>query len=377
MRFEDQLFLIQTHGLPADAIHYLASEEAAWERGTPGVLETAAGRRSLEQRLLETGRWRGGAIAWPSLPQTRRLAAALERAGVRLAWRGGADYPEKLTRRLGGEAPHWVWLAGAAGRLAAPACAMIGSRQSAPPFLAAARRLGRALADAEVVVASGMAAGADTAAHEGARAGRAGTLAIPAQGLLTAGLPLDNPGARASSPAPPSTPPQPAAPSTNTPQSPTPHSALRIPHSSNPQSAIPNPQFPPPAQAAGGFHNQTWLALDRPEAPFSAGLAIRRNDVIAAMGDAMVLVASGLKGGSSYAVRWALRHGAPLFCFEAGAATPAANRALIRAGQAQALALAEAPEAWVARILPAIARRRAAPPENAAPAPLQLDWLAP
>jgi NAD(P)-dependent dehydrogenase (short-subunit alcohol dehydrogenase family) len=51
----------------------------------------------------------------------------------------------------------------------------------------------------------------------------------------------------------------------------------------------------------------TCLGLDRPEVPFSAGLAIRRNDVIAALGDGLILIASGLKGGSAYSVRWALR----------------------------------------------------------------------
>jgi hypothetical protein len=233
-------------------------------------LETAAGRQRALLHLQSAGLWRGQAVAWPSLFQMRRLAALLERAGARLAWRGRDDYPKKLLCGLGDAAPHWAWLAGASARWSHPACAMIGSRQSPPRLLGAARRLAFALAEAGVAVVSGMATGADTAAHEGARAGRAGTLAVPAMGLLTAGLPV--PGMR--------------------------NEKDGIQNSET-RSQKPGCRLQNVEGKGGNFERQSWLGLDRPDAPFSAGLAIRRNDVIAALGEVLVLVASGLRGGSS------------------------------------------------------------------------------
>jgi predicted Rossmann fold nucleotide-binding protein DprA/Smf involved in DNA uptake len=307
-----QLFLIETRGLMAEAVRAIVRGGGPWERGELRGLETVEGRERLLGWLQAEGLLRGHTIAWPPLPAMRRVAKLLERAGARLAWRDGEDYPKKLTLGLGEKAPAWVWLAGPEERLAGATCAMIGSRQTPPRLLAAARRLGRALAEAGMAVVSGMAEGADTASHEGARAGAAGTVIVPARGLLTAGLPInlqENAGTEAG--------------------------------------------------------KATWVGLDRPDDGFSAGLAIRRNDVIAALGDAMVLVASGLKGGSSYGVRWALGHGVPLYCFECAAATPPANRALIHAGQAVALGLGESEAAWVEKVRAGVEARRAAAPVEA------------
>lgn len=304
MRFEDQLFLIQTRGLAAENVRQLYLDaERQLERGEPLGLATEAGRRRLLAGLSPDALARGRVIAWPSSQAAiARMAALLRRAEARLAWRGQPDYPTKIADTMGDEAPPWLLLAGCEERLGGPGAAMIGSRQTTPAYLEGARRLGRALADGGAAVVSGMAIGADTAAHEGARAGRAGTVIVPATGLLTAGLAL----------------------------------------------------------SVGLGAVQNWVGLDRPDAPFSAGLAIRRNDVIAALGDVLVLVASGLKGGSSYGVRWALRHGVTIFCFENGAATPPANGALIRAGLARPLALGARAEAWVEAIMPEIEKRRAA-----------------
>ncbi len=96
------------------------------------------------------------------------------------------------------------------------------------------------------------------------------------------------------------------------------------------------------------------LALDRPWSRFSPGLAIRRNTIIAAMGHGLVLVASDLKGGSCYAVQWALRHRLPIWCFEAGSDTPPGNRALIRGGQAEPLPIGSRAGRWVDTILPVL-----------------------
>ena len=96
----------------------------------------------------------------------------------------------------------------------------------------------------------------------------------------------------------------------------------------------------------------TVLALETPDEPFSAALAVRRNALIAAMGDGLILVASELKGGSSYAVRWALDSGRPLWCLDAGRATPPANQQLLRAGRAQPLPIDASADEWLGAILP-------------------------
>ncbi len=291
--------LILARGLPAQAAHWLADSQLA-----PDPAPTGRAARRLCGELVQRGLLRPGVeVQWPDARVTAATADRLRRAQVRLAWRGGPGYPSRLERQLQQAAPAWVWLAGDDSRFALPACSVIGSRQSPPRFLEAARVLARVLAEAGIAIVSGMAAGADSAAHEGARQGRAGTIAIPARGILAAGL-------------------------------------------SGPACA---------RQSA------TALALGRPDEPFSAGLAIRRNDLIAALGQGLVLVAGGLKGGSSHAIRWALARRRPLWCFEAGRQTPPANAHLLRQGLAAPLPLSAGPQSWCASILPALAD----PPDEA------------
>lgn len=194
-----------------------------------------------------------------------------------------------------------VYVRGAMARLAGPFCAVVGSRRTPPRLLDAAFRLGAALSDAGYVVASGGAKGADAAAHAGAAAGKAGTLVVPACGL-------DAPGV--------------------------------------------------PRRAAGG---ETWLGLAPPAAPFAAATAVRRNYAIADISCGVVLVASGAKGGSWYAVRRALESGKPVWCFEDGEGTPEGNASLIRARLARPLSLRAGADRWVAEILDAVAEARRAP----------------
>ncbi|MBI3723912.1 DNA-protecting protein DprA [bacterium] len=73
---------------------------------------------------------------------------------------------------------------GSLDALSAPAVAVVGSRRAGELDLKFARRLGRDLADAGVVVVSGLARGIDRAAHEGALEARNGrTVAVQACGL--------------------------------------------------------------------------------------------------------------------------------------------------------------------------------------------------
>lgn len=303
-----ELTLILARGLPAEAAHAAAVGNIP-EFNLDGARRRAAFLKALEARGLLR---RGAAVVWPDERRVHTLAERLDREAVRLIWRGDAGYPNQLSRWLESEAPAWVWVAGATERLSSPACSFVGSRQTAPPLLAATRKLSRALADAGIAIASGMAPGADQAAHDGAQSGEAGTIAIPARGILSVGL----------------------------------------------------------NDRLCRKLNMTMLALGRPEEPFSAGLAIRRNAVIAAMGQGLVLVAGGLRGGSSHAVRWAISWQRPLWCFEAGPNdTPPANQHLLHDRLAAPLPFTENLDGWLARIVPAL---KDPPPASAS---RQLDLL--
>ncbi|MCE5228254.1 DNA-protecting protein DprA [bacterium] len=310
MTFIEDLTLILARGLPAEAAHLAASGQIA-EFGLEDNRRRQAFLNALEARGLLR---RGAAVMWPDERRVCSLADRIQREGIRLAWRRAESYPKQLAEWLGAEAPAWAWIAGDEERLGAPVCSFVGSRQTTPPFLAAARKLARALADHRVAIASGMAAGADEAAHDGAQGGRAGTIAIPARGILSLGL----------------------------------------------------------SDAICRKLNMTALALGRPEEPFSAGLAIRRNAVIAAMGRGLVLVAGGLRGGSSHAVRWAVSWRRPLWCFEAGRDTPPANQSLIRDGLAEPLPFDENLEQWLGRIVPALSKA-----DRTGKSDVQLDLLNP
>ncbi len=100
--------------------------------------------------------------------------------GVRPVGAWEADYPAPL-RHLA-DPPPLVYLKGGwpANR---PAVAVVGSRRAQPWALDFTRNLARTLAEAGVAVISGLARGVDTAAHEGALAGGGPTLAVLGSGV--------------------------------------------------------------------------------------------------------------------------------------------------------------------------------------------------
>ncbi|XOB98571.1 DNA-processing protein DprA [Deinococcota bacterium DY0809b] len=109
--------------------------------------------------------------------RVQERAAAL---GVRPVGLWAADYPPTL-RHLA-DPPPLVYLKGGwSGNR--PAVAVVGSRKAQPWALDFARGLARSLAEAGVGVVSGLARGVDTAAHEGALAGGGSTLAVLGSGV--------------------------------------------------------------------------------------------------------------------------------------------------------------------------------------------------
>jgi len=109
--------------------------------------------------------------------RTRARAAEL---GVRLVGAWEAGYPERL-RHLA-DPPPLVYLKGS-WSFEAAAVAVVGSRRAQPWALDFTQKLARDLADAGVAVISGLARGVDTAAHRGALADGGPTLAVLGSGV--------------------------------------------------------------------------------------------------------------------------------------------------------------------------------------------------
>lgn len=97
----------------------------------------------------------------------------------RLIERGADGYPERLERLP--EPPERLWLCGSLPP--GPAVAVVGSRKCDPAALRLTRTISRDLSEAGVLVISGGAAGIDTAAHEGALEAEAPTVAVLGSGF--------------------------------------------------------------------------------------------------------------------------------------------------------------------------------------------------
>lgn len=74
--------------------------------------------------------------------------------------------------------PPLLYVKGRIDRLHVPGIAVVGSRSATPQGIEDAERFARAFSEAGVVVVSGLALGIDGAAHRGALAGSAGTVAV-------------------------------------------------------------------------------------------------------------------------------------------------------------------------------------------------------
>ena len=175
-------------------------EFAAWLRllESPGVgRETARallGHFGSPERVLsaDTAQLRelagpAVAMALASAPKdyTTRLAAAsawleggAQRAVIAL---GDAAYPDQLLQSP--DPPLLLYVHGAVPLLKAESVAVVGSRRPTAQGLDHAREFAQALSDGGFVVISGLALGIDAAAHEGALAGAAGTIAVVGTGL--------------------------------------------------------------------------------------------------------------------------------------------------------------------------------------------------
>ncbi|MBS0226776.1 MAG: DNA-protecting protein DprA [Proteobacteria bacterium] len=165
------------------------------------ALLCAGGRRAPRRELLQLHgsagavlaagphAWRAAGLSEDTCIRLRRgadpdiwlrTAEWLQRPGHRLiAWHD-PDYPAAL-RTVSG-APLMLFAAGDASLLQDPAIAIVGTRSASPGGRSLARQFAHRFADAGMVVVSGLAAGIDGAAHEGALEVGGNTIAVLGSG---------------------------------------------------------------------------------------------------------------------------------------------------------------------------------------------------
>ncbi len=136
--------LLDAHGCAADA---LAAGTGAWR---------ASGLDAIQVERLRS----------PDSDAVRRTCDYLGRPGCHLVGWHDADYPP-LLRRISSP-PLALFVAGEPALLWHPAVAVVGSRAPTTGGRDTARDFARSLARAGIGVTSGLAAGIDTAAHDGA-----------------------------------------------------------------------------------------------------------------------------------------------------------------------------------------------------------------
>jgi len=167
--------LIDRTGSAYDAWHVVCSGRLAALAGTIGL-------RADEAKLAESWRQASAGV------DPAAIEARHESAGITLVAAGDPGFPQRLVGDP--EPPSLLFVAGDLGDLDQVAVvALVGTRRATPYGLRLARRWGEELAEAGVVVVSGLAAGIDAAAHAGVlaagegAAGRGRPIAVVGTGL--------------------------------------------------------------------------------------------------------------------------------------------------------------------------------------------------
>lgn len=128
---------------------------------------------------LARRRGAGNALRIATVEAAQRELDAVAGFGAQLIFIGTPDYPNLLARTE--TAPPAIAVKGDAALLERPAVGIVGARNASAAGTRFARGLASDLADAGLVVVSGLARGIDAAAHEGALSG--GTVAVIAGGI--------------------------------------------------------------------------------------------------------------------------------------------------------------------------------------------------
>lgn len=201
-----------------------------------------------------------------------RLAEDLASRGFDVLVHGEMPYPASLDDLR--NPPPFLFFAGALELLDRDGVGMCGSRRASEAGLRAARACGLAVSHAGLVVISGNAKGVDAEAHAAALDAGGATILVLAEGPL---------------------------------------------------------QYRPKRSVAARSDENQMLVLTQfaPRLPWHVGNAMARNGVIAALGEALVVIEAGEQGGTLDAGLQGLRIGRPVVALEfESAATPPGNAIL-------------------------------------------------
>lgn len=141
------------------------------------ILELSA--RELAQRVKMTDHARSSFDILRGEFDPDALIKRLDEKGIKALTPADEDYPTRLTEMP--DPPPALFVDGTLPE--GPTVSIVGSRKASPTGLATARRLGKALADQDVCVVSGLALGIDAASHQGALDGGGPTVGVLGCGI--------------------------------------------------------------------------------------------------------------------------------------------------------------------------------------------------
>lgn len=191
----------------------------------------------------------------------RNLYEELMQSNVTILIENDIRYPQQLKKSLGKKCPPILFAKGNIDLLNNSAVGFCGSRKVSSKGITITENCALQLAEKNVTVVSGYAAGTDIAAHRSALANNGSTVFVLAEGIL------------------------------------------RMSDKDN-ISALLNSE------------NHVFVSQFSPKATWNAGNAMKRNGVIIGLSKAMILVESGNQGGTFAAGKEALQVGCPLFVIE-------------------------------------------------------------
>jgi len=214
-----------------------------------------------------------------NLTNAIELYNSLRSQNIDLIWSGHSQYPERLKNILGDDAPPYLFVKGNKDLLKSIGVGFCGSRSSSIRGLNITAKCSAILANHGINVVSGYAKGVDMAAHSAALKNDGHTTIVLAEGILRF------------------------------------IEKEEVKGLLNDDNHIIVSQFPP---------NLTWIARN----------AMRRNHLIIALSDAMILIEAGTAGGTFAAGEAALEHNQPLFVVEYASPPESAsgNELLIKRG---------------------------------------------
>lgn len=193
--------------------------------------------------------------------QANALYDKLVENGIDAVVENDRSYPQYLKQMLGKKCPAFLFVSGNTELLNATAVGFCGSRKASPKGISLAADCAKQLSEAGITVVSGYAAGADMAVHKEALLRKGSTVFVLAEGIL------------------------------------------RYSRKREIRDLLTS-------------KNHVFISQFMPNAAWNNGNAMKRNSTIIGLSRTMILIESGLSGGTFAAGKEALRVGCPLFVLD-------------------------------------------------------------